>query len=133
MGQILLLSPHAMSRAPYGARGLKYVIPPGLIGLSLSRPVWGAWIEIKSFDGLSSFLVSRPVWGAWIEMLGEVVTAVMTYGRAPYGARGLKYISQFCYAGQDSRAPYGARGLKLTMVDAFKAVLDVAPRMGRVD
>ena len=38
-----------------------------------------------------AFLLSRPVWGAWIEILlaelGEVVT-----GRAPYGARGLKLI-----------------------------------------
>ena len=36
----------------------------------LSRPVWGAWIEIIGY--LPSVLLafaSRPVWGAWIEML----------------------------------------------------------------
>ena len=35
-------------RAPYGARGLKFVQMniPGSIG-EKSRPVWGAWIEIR--------------------------------------------------------------------------------------
>ena len=36
----------------------------------MSRPVWGAWIEI----GLGEVYIyvpisSRPVWGAWIEIL----------------------------------------------------------------
>ena len=77
----------------------------------LSRPVWGAWIEIIDVLGNIIRSMSRPVWGAWIEILGEVVTAVMTYGRAPYGARGLKWT-------YDPRTA---------------AKIKVAPRMGRVD
>ena len=34
-------------RAPYGARGLKYGINGGLVEDTESRPVWGAWIEIR--------------------------------------------------------------------------------------
>ena len=32
-----------------------------------------------------------------------------------------------------SRAPYGARGLKYMKENAIKAAMAVAPRMGRVD
>ena len=35
----------------------------------LSRPVWGAWIEIESRrDQTAKPRRSRPVWGAWIEI-----------------------------------------------------------------
>ena len=60
---------HFCRRAPYGARGLK--LDRGLVGEveKMSRPVWGAWIEIlrgqlQPAEGRKS----RPVWGAWIEM-----------------------------------------------------------------
>ena len=57
-------------RAPYGARGLKsrnYSISK--IYSRTSRPVWGAWIEIKHQPSESPPLSeSRPVWGAWIEI-----------------------------------------------------------------
>jgi len=43
---ILLLLCFGVSRAPYGARGLKYD--------------WDVWQEF--------WYKSRPVWGAWIEM-----------------------------------------------------------------
>ena len=56
------------SRAPYGARGLKYY---------------------TSFTDLAMFL-SRPVWGAWIEMQHAELCRYRKMGRAPYGARGLK-------------------------------------------
>ena len=36
-------------------------------------------------------LQSRPVWGAWIEMRYEGVKTPGQARRAPYGARGLKY------------------------------------------
>ena len=58
-----------VSRAPYGARGLKYV-------------VYKACLETVS---------SRPVWGAWIEMLKRAVVSLLLTRRAPYGARGLKF------------------------------------------
>ena len=58
------------SRAPYGARGLKFIIHAVHYEVTVSRPVWGAWIEIP----LNGFADSEPS------------------GRAPYGARGLKFI-----------------------------------------
>ena len=35
---------------------------------------------------------SRPVWGAWIEILDPVRYERLLAGRAPHGARGLKYL-----------------------------------------
>ena len=58
------------SRAPYGARGLK---------------CQNSMIAIIA-------IMSRPVWGAWIEMLKEVISWPLCLRRAPYGARGLKYF-----------------------------------------
>ena len=58
------------SRAPYGARGLKY----------------------GHFRPLDSEDESRPVWGAWIEMMPERISTRMCWSRAPYGARGLKLM-----------------------------------------
>ena len=37
----------AMSRAPHGARGLKLCRANVNLGLSPSRPAWGAWIETR--------------------------------------------------------------------------------------
>ena len=56
---------------------------------------------------------SRPVWGAWIEIGTKKSSGDSSAGRAPYGARGLKYaeLGLFWCAVQ-GRAPYGARGLK---------------------
>ena len=34
--------------------------------------------------------LSRPVWGAWIEMLMWSILIILKFCRAPYGARGLK-------------------------------------------
>ena len=58
-----------------------------------------------------AFLLSRPVWGAWIEI--EVLSYLdqIVQRRAPYGARGLKYIPNRSNGNADN----------------------VAPRMGRVD
>ena len=80
-----------MSRAPYGARGLKLAV----------------------FCLVSLLFGSRPVWGAWIEIVFQGGDLRPDGGRAPYGARGLKYqtqIENFC--ARVGRAPYGARGLK---------------------
>ena len=57
-----------MSRAPYGARGLKLYIRVPLEVVVRSRPVWGAWIEIRGYAARERRRDSR----------------------APYGARGLK-------------------------------------------
>ena len=37
-----------------------------------------------------AFLLSRPVWGAWIEIEYVPCAAGVFVSRAPYGARGLK-------------------------------------------
>ena len=77
----------------------------------MSRPVWGAWIEIAMGSLLAQLKPSRPVWGAWIEIESYNAAEVLAKGRAPYGARGLK-----CLQGRRRTAD-----------------LRVAPRMGRVD
>ena len=40
-------------------------------------------------------LVSRPVWGAWIEIERLRDLPGMPAGRAPYGARGLKCFIEY--------------------------------------
>ena len=104
--------PRDDSRAPYGARGLKCFRPKYEIGDMMSRPVWGAWIEME--------LVS--------------ISTISAPRRAPYGARGLKYrlISSQEWP-LSRRAPYGARGLKFQLHSAAVPIRHVAPRMGRVD
>ena len=124
----------ARRRAPYGARGLKCRSTVSVGMRSSSRPVWGAWIEIRrrppgsrpgarrapyGARGLKFLVlgqkpplqVSRPVWGAWIEIRTQFVPRYLGYRRAPYGARGLKYGIN-----HQNHHPYR-----------------VAPRMGRVD
>ena len=122
-----------------------------------SRPVWGAWIEIRVLYHTREAIASRPVWGAWIEIVVIEQIDTLQYGRAPYGARGLKLLCcpivrisnncrapygarglKSCYAQSlgiyaGGRAPYGARGLKFTPNNPLGAETPVAPRMGRVD
>ena len=44
-----------------------------LFSSGLSRPVWGAWIEITMAQRCAeSNNLSRPVWGAWIEMVSNL-------------------------------------------------------------
>ena len=103
-----------------------------------------------------AFLLSRPVWGAWIEIYNIFVYPRLFSSRAPYGARGLKYEAEDQQSeAVESRAPYGARGLKLVlcagagrgrrsrpvwgawieipMGSRTARPIPVAPRMGRVD
>ena len=65
-----IAQPYRKSRAPYGARGLK--------------SLWGV-------TDLAAQM-SRPVWGAWIEMVNIPAGNLPYKGRAPYGARGLKSL-----------------------------------------
>ena len=63
-----------------------------------------------------AFLLSRPVWGAWIEISRFNIFGVIS-SRAPYGARGLKYPEpQKPQKPGQRRAPYGARGLKFCRI-----------------
>ena len=63
-----IAQPYRKSRAPYGARGLKYLWGVTDLAAQMSRPVWGAWIEIGRRGGIRWAGRSRPVWGAWIEI-----------------------------------------------------------------
>ena len=53
--------------------------------------------------------------------------------RAPYGARGLKFLLTMGILLIGGRAPYGARGLKSRLLTLCSFLRRVAPRMGRVD
>ena len=102
-----------MSRAPQGARGLKFLgktreaqrfcrAPQGARGLKSPSSPFGLWCTS-----------SRPARGAWVEIASCASSAGDLTRRAPQGARGLKYgdalLNALCISG---RAPQGARGLK---------------------
>ena len=57
-------------------------------------------------------LESRPSRGAWIEISVDVIGTSAATGRAPRGARGLKFAEAEHLKETDGRAPRGARGLK---------------------
>ena len=102
--------------------------------MDLSRPVWGAWIEMGMRPRMPQTLPSRPVWGAWIEMSAYATLCPHLSSRAPYGARGLKFeLAAEINNKLGGRAPYGARGLKLALTLDDVDFERVAPRMGRVD
>ena len=66
---ILLYEDGAGSRAPHGARGLKWSVDLNTTPISPSRPARGAWIEIAHvFVILAHLARSRPARGAWIEI-----------------------------------------------------------------
>ena len=60
------------------------------------------------------------------------VTPTLTDGRAPQGARGLKFERHQDRREMGRRAPQGARGLKFVSLQYYAAAEDVAPRKGRV-
>ena len=76
-----------------------------------SRPARGAWIEIEKAAKDLGWFASRPARGAWIEISMTIHLMENTKGRAPQGARGLKFRP--------------TRRRRSTAV--------VAPRKGRVD
>ena len=78
----------------------------------VSRPVWGAWIEIMGQDRRQKQAGgSRPVWGAWIEM----------ESRRDQTAKPRR-----------SRPVWGA-WIEILMISNKRSKQEVAPRMGRVD
>ena len=61
----------------------------------------------------------------------EVITKGL--GRAPQGARGLKYLYHLTLIiAYYRRAPQGARGLKCSLERGIERLVAVAPRKGRV-
>ena len=124
------------SRAPQGARGLKYCFGDGPLWTFWSRPARGAWVEISPCRRCCPcsgsrpargawveipdyrrrqrpWLQSRPARGAWVEIFLPQNKAYSFDSRAPQGARGLKsVINAVATALAGGRAPQGARGLK---------------------
>ena len=76
---------------------------------------------------------SRPARGAWIEMLNPPPMHHRGHGRAPHGARGLKFRPE-CRSKPppESRPAWGA-WIEMLSWPLSVSVLVVAPRMGRVD
>ena len=102
-------------------------------------------------------ILSRPSRGAWIEMFSLFLRLFICTGRAPRGARGLKFdfyeqqpillvlsrpsrgawieiftvlLRNLCGS---CRAPRGARGLKFFNLTNNYGYSEVAPLAGRVD
>ena len=57
-----------LSRAPQGARGLKFECTEYPAGSDSSRPARGAWVEILFQQGQTLPRSSRPARGAWVEI-----------------------------------------------------------------
>ena len=57
-----------ISRAPYGARGLKFGKHAHMLPDIASRPIRGAWIEMQDGSNGTNYITSRPIRGAWIEI-----------------------------------------------------------------
>ena len=103
--------PYTSSRAPYGARGLKYVKQMGRRCYAESRPVWGAWIEIDEIF----YHQGRK------------------YRRAPYGARGLKFEQGLEKTRHRWSRPVWGAWIEMWRILCLDTDSIVAPRMGRVD
>ena len=123
----------------------------------LSRPVWGAWIEIyDAITQTAAYPVSRPAWGAWIEMVEDASDLYLYWSRPAWGAWIEISVYQTLYPVMVGRAPHGARGLKwlvylgwllngglsrpawgawieISRIAHADICVTVAPRMGRVD
>ncbi len=63
----------AVSRSPFGLRGLKSPACTTHWKAGKSQPSWAAWIEISSEPPYLSFgFKSQPSWAAWIEITGNL-------------------------------------------------------------
>ena len=80
-------------RAPQGARGLKFQKPVAEVHIFRSRPARGAWVEICCRCRRHGNSGSRPARGAWVEIFRSLMRGSFCCGRAPQGARGLKFLT----------------------------------------
>ena len=101
------------SRAPRGARGLKFKTWIDSDGVTGRAPRGARGLKFRRHHAEEQEYESRPSRGAWIEMLLPLSPFAQFFGRAPRGARGLKYRKNRLHEKLSSRAPRGARGLKL--------------------
>ena len=84
--------PTNIRRAPYGARGLKCLYYRPVRQALVSRAPYGArGLKSSAYERRLIYESSRPVWGAWIEIFQLDMDSSNKTSRAPYGARGLKF------------------------------------------
>ena len=122
--------------------------------LLLSRPARGAWVEIQKMSSRYLVVSSRPARGAWVEIRKGLYGRSRLHGRAPQGARGLKFrvlqrlvidtasrpargawvemeIRFLSNALKRRRAPQGARGLKYKLINTKADKESRAPQGAR--
>ena len=103
-----------------------------LCAFLLSRPVWGAWVEIRPWWRRIAATRSRPVWGAWVEIKKPAKKGGKWYSRAPYGARGLKKAGVNVQVSQIQSRPVWGAWVEISSANSISKLEMVAPRMGRV-
>ena len=99
----------------------------------MSRPAWGAWIEIKLRTAVASLTSSRPAWGAWIEIHPNDFALYKLASRAPHGARGLKLVSRWLLNSYTPSRPARGAWIEISAPLSMLRHSTVAPRTGRVD
>ena len=148
--------PSANGRSPHRERGLKFVNPRQLLGITFgSLPSQGAWIEIRWKLGTAHYIKSLPSQGAWIEIflcnkvkdlrcrsphrergLKCNITKLITYSRKSLPSQGA-WIEIFSVKSSacntSSRSPHRERGLKFYILRFFLCHTAVAPLTGSVD
>ena len=67
--------------APHGAGGLKFPLRGGKLGLDVSRPARGGWVEISVAKKITLEAKSRPARGGWVEI--AAAPCVVTARRVP--------------------------------------------------
>ena len=124
---------NAPSRAPQGARGLKFDARQGKIIHRRSRPARGAWVEITlARSRRRRRTPSRPARGAWVEISTFIGATRPSAASRP--ARGAWVEIRH---GQQSLSLWQSRPVRGAWVEigegaADETALPVAPRKGRV-
>ena len=145
-----------VSRAPRGARGLKYGCRLTCGALTSRAPRGARGLKLRSISSIILTDASCPSRGTWIEIFKPGEASMNEVCRAPRGARGLKLLlvrlppvsSVSCpsrgtwieivqylvdHLNGRSRAPRGARGLKCNTAAVGKKINLVVPLAGHVD
>ena len=122
-----------MSRPAWGA-WIEIVLMSTRKPSAWSRPAWGAWIEMmRSTWATRLTKPSRPAWGAWIEILVCLFAHCLRYlSRPAWGAWIEIYIIWSEIFAGSSRPAWGA-WIEMDHVATISIFRQVAPRMGRVD
>ncbi len=98
-----------------------------------SRPARGAWVEILCvFDAVRDFAGRAPQGARGLKYESAGCCGLPVYGRAPQVARGLKFRLPFTRGRLSiSRAPQGARGLKYNHIKTKVNATGRAPQGAR--